>query len=163
MTWRTFAVAMMAGSLLTACTANTTAESTVPDWTIVKSGLHCGTDQSVAQWLTSDEALRSKLQNRQTLPESAPKSVQKYPNHWVIYLSRSQKPTPGYGIQINGVHRLDAETLELDIAWPTPQPGKLLAQIITRPCAIIALEKDSYSAIRFRDENGEEVKLNIPD
>jgi hypothetical protein len=50
------------------------------------------------------------------------------------------RPTPGYGIEITGLHR-EGDSLAIVVTESRPAPGTLAAQVIVTPFHIVALPR----------------------
>ena len=63
-----------------------------------------------------------------------------------------QKPTGGYSIDpAESGLEIRADTATLRVAWSTPPPDAVRAQVITRPCLLLALPKGGYARTRVVD------------
>nr|WP_255199530.1 protease complex subunit PrcB family protein [Marinobacter lutaoensis] len=59
-----------------------------------------------------------------------------------------QKPTAGYSVRLASA-ALTGDTLDLSVAVRTPPADSVQAQVMTSPCAILALEPGKWNAIRL--------------
>jgi hypothetical protein len=75
----------------------------------------------------------------------------------VLWIGMGQKPTGGYRLDpAESGLEIRADTATLRVAWSTPPPDAVLAQVITHPCLLLALPKGGYSRIRIVDLSGRE-------
>jgi hypothetical protein len=64
-----------------------------------------------------------------------------------------QKPTGGYGLELNREFAVITEdTAVLRASWIDPPKGAILPQIITSPCLALILPKGPYSKIQLLDQ-----------
>jgi len=75
--------------------------------------------------------------------------------HWFIKVDMGEKPTAGYHFAlISQQLRIDNAIAQLDLAWLSPQPGGMTAQVITTPCIYLQLQKADYQQVIIRDSQG---------
>lgn len=159
---KTIIIAAITSAVLSACAPGQTSDFNVPNWEVVKQSAQCGSAKPEARWLTDNDSLQAAWADRTTLGGTPTQLPPSFPNHWLLYLSSGQKSTSGYSLTLNDVQRGDSATLKLDVHWLKPLPDRMVAQMITQPCLILALEKDSYSVVQFTNEAGETVTLPTP-
>lgn len=78
-------------------------------------------------------------------------------NERVLMISMGTRPTAGYLLSLTPARaRLDRKILSISIIWREPAPDSIVAQVITQPCLIVAVEKGDYNEVRAVDQNGVE-------
>ena len=78
-----------------------------------------------------------------------------FDTEYVVFIQMGKKPTGGYGIELAERHAtLDDETALIRLRWSEPARGAIVTQVVTSPCLIVALPKDTYKEIALRDESG---------
>jgi len=60
----------------------------------------------------------------------------------------------GYGVAVSREATVSAGTLRLNASLISPDPGQPVAQMVTSPCALLALPPGSYHAAELRDPAG---------
>jgi hypothetical protein len=60
----------------------------------------------------------------------------------------------GYGVAVSREAGVSGGTLRLNASLITPGPGQPVAEVVTSPCALIALPPGSYRAAELRDPAG---------
>lgn len=78
------------------------------------------------------------------------------PNKTLLVISRGDQPTPGYGFGLADFQS-DGQspgTARLTLNWRTPPRDAILPQVITQPCIVVALPRDSLQRIEVFDQHG---------
>lgn len=75
----------------------------------------------------------------------------------VLLVAMGQKPSTGYAVGLASTE-LDVAgvTATVRVHWGEPEPGRLLAQVLTCPAALLVLPKGSYEVVRVVDQMGAE-------
>ena len=73
-----------------------------------------------------------------------------------------QQRTAGYSIGLTkgGELKIAGGSAEVRVQWKQPQPGMMLAQVITHPCIFIQVPRGEYQLIRVIDQV-EKVRAEI--
>ena len=85
-----------------------------------------------------------------------------FETHFGLLVMLGGRPTPGYALSLIA----PGVTLERDVAKITfkvtgPEPGRIMAQVVTYPCALVRLPKLNYRSIQVHLENHEAGMLEI--
>ncbi|MCK8817825.1 protease complex subunit PrcB family protein [Natroniella sulfidigena] len=78
-----------------------------------------------------------------------------------VYASLGERPTGGYGIQINQVRRAD-DALIVVVKAVGPGPSDMVTQAITYPHDLVELEEEELEGVEqvvFIDQEGEKIEL----
>jgi hypothetical protein len=129
---------------------------------VLYQSTHCGQTgtQPSGKWI-NDPATYGRLYGRLRsgtvgAAERQPPPVN-FAREGVLWINMGQKPTGGYTVDpVESGLEIRADTATLRVAWTTPPPDAVLAQVITRPCLLLALPKGGYSRIRVVDLSGRE-------
>jgi hypothetical protein len=75
----------------------------------------------------------------------------------VLRVSMGQQPTAGARLAVQAV-RLDTRMHQLiiDTTWAPPDPGRMHATVVTRPCVLLSVPKGDYRSVRVVDQEGRE-------
>lgn len=74
----------------------------------------------------------------------------------LVALSRGPQPTPGYGFTLLDATR-SADRAELTVRWLEPPPDAVLAQVITKPCLVVALPRTGITRVTAIDQAGQRI------
>lgn len=120
---------------------------------IITSGLQCGKNKGVTiVELGSSEELGVKFPAR--LPSDLAAT---FSSERVFVISMGTHPTAGYSLSLaRSRAHLDRDVVTIPLAWHEPSRGTMLAQVVTQPCLVVALEKRRYAAVRVVDTSGVE-------
>jgi hypothetical protein len=128
---------------------------------------HCGApcDQPTGAWIAGPRAYqrlyRGLRQPHVGGAERHPPPVN-FSREAVLWICMGRKPTGGYGLApAENELTVSAGTATLRLDWSTPAPGAVLAQVVTRPCLVLAVPKGEYSRVRVLDRTGR-LRLEIP-
>lgn len=114
------------------------------------TGHHCGGAEAGAQVLANRIAYR-RFRERRSL-EGAPG----YPRdgRWLLALFMGRQPTPGYRLTLAGdaIGFPSGDRAVIRVHWTEPDPGKVHAQVVTRPCLLVALPRIQVERLRIRIE-----------
>lgn len=103
---------------------------------------HCGfTRPQLVLLQQGDELpdLRGKL--RETLAETLESGSM------VLLVALGERPTPGYGAGLERVEAVSRDRLTLQLSARSPEPGSLLAQVITTPCLALSVPEEGWSGL----------------
>jgi hypothetical protein len=71
----------------------------------------------------------------------------------LVAISRGRQPTPGYGFTLDGAHRQDNAAV-LTVRWESPEPGAMLAQVVSHPCLVVGVPRAGLDRIEAVDQHG---------
>jgi len=74
----------------------------------------------------------------------------------LVALSRGPQSTPGYGFSLLEARR-SADRAELTVRWIEPPPDAVLAQVITKPCLVIAIPRTGITRVTAIDTAGQPI------
>lgn len=97
----------------------------------------------------SDVERLEGLQGR-TLP-LAPLRAVDFDREHVVLAALGQKPTGGYSVTLVSA-TIEDDILELSVRIREPQPGTMVSQVLTTPCAAIAVSATGWSDILITPE-----------
>ena len=114
------------------------------------AGRHCGGAEAGAEVLANRRDYR-RFRERHSL-DGAPG----YPGdgRWLLALSMGRQPTPGYRLTLAGdeIGFPSDDSAVIRVHWTEPDPGKVQAQVVTRPCLLVALPRIRVERLRIRIE-----------
>ncbi len=131
---------------------------------LLHNALLCGDDlrQPGAQWITDAATLADRYARIGAgQPDAYPPSVD-FSRAAVLLITMGEQPTAGYRLNyLPPQHRARQQgtTLRLDLAWQTPEPDSVQAQIMTQPCLLLKLPRADFNRLRVHDQDGV-VRLN---
>ena len=130
----------------------------------LRSSSHCGPSLT-SQWISSQQELDKLLQAMQPMlgsSSSQPTPAVDFSQYGVLLVSMGQQRTAGYSIGLTKGEELKiaSGSAEVRVQWKQPQPGMMLAQVITHPCIFIQVPRGEYQLIRVIDQV-EKVRAEI--
>ncbi|TNE77350.1 MAG: protease complex subunit PrcB family protein [Gammaproteobacteria bacterium] len=138
------------GALLGGCaaTAKTETASGAPLARQIAQSAHCGL-VAPGHLLIRNEAELAQLSS---LPgrnlSLAPFRQIDFRQETLVLVAQGQKPTGGYAITLEESAILDEE-LVLTVSERSPEPGSMVTQALTTPCAAIAVTAEGWNDIRI--------------
>jgi hypothetical protein len=151
--------------MLTACTTTTDSPTGGEALTaeLLHNGLLCGTDlaQPAAYWITDPVDLEARFR-RFDSGESAISPMVDFSRDGVLMVTMGTRPSTGYRLNYLAPQhqvRLQGDSLRLGLAWQTPEPDSVQAQVMTQPCLVIKLPQRDFDRVRVVDQEGT-VRLN---
>ena len=134
-------------------TLSACAHQSIPIDLLYQSG-YCATRQAGLYWVENqgdyqhitDSTLKLSLSNN-----VEPKPSLNFKKDNIILVSMGQKPTAGYDISLKARKApLQENSIVLPVEFITPG-SDIVAQVVTSPCLILAVEKGPYSEIKAQD------------
>lgn len=78
----------------------------------------------------------------------------------IVVVHAGSRPSAGYAIELLGeAAQIKKQTLNIDVRLTEPPADAMVAQVITSPCVVIAAHKNSYTAVKVKDEEGKIVPV----
>lgn len=151
-----------AGLLLSACQGQAPQRD---EMRLVPQTLHssasCSTERASIR-AVSDAAALARLVNPPGVLGIEAKTVPvDFSQRAVFQLSMGQQPSAGASVAVNSAS-VDTSNRSLTVGalWQLPDPGRMHAMMITRPCVIFSLPRGDYRSVRVIDQQGQQ-KLTL--
>lgn len=139
---------------LTACSSVGSDSGKVAEVRQITQSDHCGLSGPGLVYVDSAGDLESILGvSGQNLSTRLVREVD-LANEHLVFVTLGQRPTAGYSVALDKAH-VSGNTLSLDMLIKRPEPGMMVAQVITTPCAVVAvpgLEWEQISATGITDK-----------
>ena len=152
---RVIACAVLASAALSAgCAVSQTETSDgAPLARQIAQSAHCGLMAPGHVHLKS----RADVERLKSLPARnlslQPLMAVDFASEHIVLAALGQKPTGGFSVTLAGSKIVDGQ-LELAVRIREPQPGTMVTQALTTPCAVIAVTATGWNGIRItRVEN----------
>jgi len=87
----------------------------------------------------------SKLLNMTTA------QVNQGPDLILLAISRGRQPSPGYQFDLIDAF-IDGHVATIELRWVVPDDDAVQAQMTTKPCIVIGLERGTFTEVRAIDE-----------
>ena len=152
-------------TLLSACFTDSSVQSqqnsTEPSQTRIKLGIlhqssQCGPSLAT-QWISSQaqfEKLFKATQRMIVSPSPQQTPIVDFTQNGVLLLSMGQQRTGGYAIRLAREEmQIENESAVISVQWKEPDPGMMVAQVITYPCVFIKVPRGEYQIVRAVDQN----------
>jgi len=136
-----FSMAVMAGDRL----------PLMIDVTQLESGMLCGELEPGVRWIEN-------LQQYQTLTgvAGAEHLLSEMQERQLLLVSMGQRSSAGFYLALSESQaQLQDGVVHLSLAWHSPAPGQMTAQMITHPCLLVALPRHAYQGVKVYDQQGE--------
>lgn len=149
-------IAVLGSLLLAACQSGTADDGATAE--VLASADQCGRDQAALAWIEN----RSDLPGSESIAAASTPVLNAGDPVLLVYLG--QKPTPGYSAALKDAGLADGR-LYIDLESEEPDPGAMLAQVITTPCVALRIpaDVDAGELVVSMDADGFPLSLRIPD
>lgn len=118
---------------------------------------HCERSEPGADWWSAASAsghLSETLAGETTAVKEA--------GNQVLGVFLGQRPTPGYGASLKST-RLENGRLVISLEARTPDPGRMMAQVITTPCVLLEVPGQGWAELEVAlDAEGFPVRVAYP-
>ena len=139
--------------------ATITTTVAAPEATLVYQGTICNEFERSTRWISSEDELNNLYQSLSQhlvggdteMPFAAPDFSKE--NYLVLFMGT--KPTPGYGVNL-----VSANIDETNNRWNItideiePPADRILSQVLTSPCSVIAVKADSPTEYQIKKRDG---------
>lgn len=155
---------LAAGLALGACQAQAPAGGSAPavvPHRVLHASATCGTEEASVRRIGNSQRLKEILDNGAMLGANAPQPDTDFGRDLVLRISMGQQRSAGAQLGVIGV-RTDgaAPRLVIDMNWAPPDPQRMQAMVITRPCVIVAVPAGPYRRVQVLDAQGRERVAN---
>lgn len=150
-------IAVLGSLLLSACQSGTADGRVAVE--MVAGADQCGRNEVALEWVESSSDLPGNVKRLASASESVMNT-----GGAVLLVYLGQKPTPGYGAVLREAG-LSEGRLHIDLTAEKPDPGAMLAQVITTPCVALRVPSDTGARelVVSMDADGFPLSLRIPD
>ncbi|HTN33290.1 MAG TPA: protease complex subunit PrcB family protein [Marinobacter sp.] len=140
---------VMASPLVSGCiSTQTKTTSGAPLARQISQSAHCGLTAPGHLHLES----RNQVSRLEALPERSlpldPIKMIDFSQEHVVLVALGQKRTGGFSVTLVGSKIVDQQ-LELTVLVLGPEPGSLVTQVLTTPCAVIAVTAAGWNTVRI--------------
>lgn len=122
---------------------------------------HCGLTAPGIVMITE----RSDVDRLKSLPAShlalEPLSRIDFDNEYLVLVGVGQKPTSGYGVTLADSRIRDGQ-LDINVSVRAPAEGVMLAQVLTTPCAVIAVSDEGWASLKVSGDGYPTVTRDHP-
>ena len=91
-------------------------------------------------------------------PMAEPLPVE-FETHIIVAAFMAEQPTAGYGIFFDEIGEIRDDILEIEVIVASPPEDAIVAQVVTRPYSLAAVELGNYTKVKFRDVNGDTLEV----
>jgi hypothetical protein len=129
---------------------------------VLHESAYCpGAKERQALVVRDQAALGGLWQSLRNAPETGAAPSVDFRNRRILFLADAEKPTAGYRL------RLASPTLTVNMGvaslrLESAAPGGMTAQVITRPCLLLALPGGDYQRIEATDQTGQVWATAVP-
>jgi hypothetical protein len=115
----------------------------------------CGTGHASVQSVPDEAALARLLQDGNLLGAPRKSVAIDFTRTLVLQVSMGQQASAGAQLAVAGT-RADAPSQQLvvDMLWSPPDPQRMNAMVITRPCVVFSVPRGDYRSVRVLDQQG---------
>lgn len=124
-------VAVLGSLLLTACQSGTAGDETAVG--MVSGADQCGRDEPALVWVETPSDFPAGAESVAGASEPVLNA-----GDAVLLVYLGQKPTPGYGADLQGAEITDGR-LTIDLEAKKPDSDAMMAQVITTPCVALRI------------------------
>jgi hypothetical protein len=145
---------LITGLMAAGCTVSQTEPASgAPLARQITESAHCGLTAPGHLYLSS----KDQIHELETLPgrnlSLAPLRAIDFGQEHIVLVSLGRKPTGGYSVTLAGANR-EGNRLELSVRTLKPAPGAMVTQVLTTPCAVIAVVPGGWDTVHIRQVEG---------
>ncbi|VAW89670.1 hypothetical protein MNBD_GAMMA18-1655 [hydrothermal vent metagenome] len=123
-------------------TFSVTAGDRLPPQVEVESltaGARCGDTEMGVRWLSRGDIYQRFADD----------------NHHLLLISMGQQSSAGYSLTLlSTTAPLVDGVVSLQVAWNSPPADMMVAQVVTEPCLVLALKRQTYEGVQVVDSHG---------
>lgn len=128
---------------------------TALDFQVVHASATCGTEAPSVRRIAGPGRLKHLLAGGTA--SAAAQADPDFSRSLVLRLSMGQQPNAGAQFEVVSVHTTaSGQQLVIGMRWSPPDPQRMNATVITRPCVIVSLPVGDYRAVQVVDQQGRE-------
>lgn len=109
------------------------------------AGVRCGDTEMGARWLSRGDIYQRFADD----------------NHHLLLISMGQQSSAGYSLTLlSTTAPLVDGVVSLQLAWNSPAADMMVAQMVTKPCLVLALKRQAYEGVQVADAHGK-LKISL--
>ncbi len=123
---------------------------------VVRAAPMCGGEgeEAGARWIPTEGALHAALLSAGGVQDGEPPKID-FGRDGVVLVSMGQQRTAGYSLALHDANVPVADGVAtVVVAFETPPPGAMVAQVLTSPCLLVRLPKEGIREVRIVDPSG---------
>lgn len=141
-------------------TGSKKAETSAPAVRQVTQSAHCGLTGPGLVWVDSDQQLEKLLDvTGQNMATGMVRKVD-LSRERLVFVTLGQRPTAGYSVGLDEF-AVDQKTLRLRMRVREPAPGKVVAQIMTSPCVVLAVSPLDWQRLEVAGVTGQPLVRSL--
>ncbi|HEY6005941.1 MAG TPA: protease complex subunit PrcB family protein [Anaeromyxobacter sp.] len=151
-------LALAAAGLFAACAAHRPRGPSSVTASVVRAGAQCGGEASgpSARWIGSEGAFRAAMGAGGVFGTEA--ATPDFRKEGVLAVFMGQRPTAGYGLALHDPTVVIQDGVgKVVVRLEEPQPGAMVAQVLTSPCLLIRMPKQGIRQLRVVDPAGTQL------
>jgi PrcB C-terminal len=148
-------LARAAAALVAACASPKARGPSTVTASVVRASAQCGGEASgpSARWIATEGALRAAM-GAGGMFGAEPATVD-FRKEGVLAVFMGQRPTAGYGLALHDPTVAIADGVgKVVIRFQEPEPGAMVAQVLTSPCLLVRMPKQGIRQLRIVDPAG---------
>lgn len=124
---------------------------------VLHTAQSCGTEQASVRSVANEAALAKLLNDGSMLGAPSEAVAVDFTRSLVLQVSMGQQATAGAQLAVTAT-RADAvaQRLVVDMRWSPPDPQRMNATVITRPCVVLSVPRGDYRSVQVLDLQGQE-------
>jgi protease stability complex PrcB-like protein len=148
-------LALAAAALFAACAAQRVRAPSSVTATVVRASAQCGGEASgpSARWIATEGAFLAAMGAGGMFGGEA--AAPDFKKEGVLAIFMGQRPTAGYGLALQDPNVAIADGMgKVVVRFEEPEPGAMVAQVLTSPCLLLRIPKKGIRQLRVVDPSG---------
>lgn len=131
---------------------------------VIHAGQSCGTELASVRSVATEAVLAKLLNDGSMLGAPSKPAAVDFARSLVLQVSMGQQATAGAQLAVTAVRSdAGAQRLIVDMRWSPPDPQRMNATVITRPCVVFSVPRGDYRSVQVLDQQGlERVSGTLP-
>jgi PrcB C-terminal len=148
-------LALAAAALVAACAAQRVRGPSSVTASVVRASAQCGGEASgpAARWIATEGAFHAAMGAGGMFGGEA--TAPDFRKEGVLAVFMGQRPTAGYGLALHDPNVAIVDGVgKVVVRFEEPEPGAMVAQVLTSPCLLLRMPKQGIRQLRVVDPSG---------